>query len=147
MKTYPRTLGVLVILSFVFLGSSAFCDEQAMGKAEMMYASVIDKEIGKDQAKIELKNSGSANLPQEAVETSMMLAFLKDYKKELIAEMKRKDIGTTDYQINNFLNEKFLEVYSSAWLLYCCDPRDNKKFLEVYSSAWSLYCCAPRDPE
>ena len=48
MKTYARTLGVVVILSLVFLGSPAFCDEQAMGKAEMMYASVIDKEIGKD---------------------------------------------------------------------------------------------------
>jgi hypothetical protein len=135
MKTYARTLGVVVILSLVFLGSPAFCDEQAMGKAEMMYASVIDKEIGKDQARIELQNSGSSNLQQEAVETSRMLAFLKDNKQDLIAEMKRKDIGTTDYQINNFLNEKFLEVSSSAWSLYCCAPRNNEKFLFAVSES------------
>ena len=132
MKTYPRTFGVVVILAFVFFGLPAFGGEQGMGNAETMYTSIIDKEIAKGQAKIELKNSESAILQQEALESSMMSAFLKDHKKELIAEMKRKDIGTEDlqgtkdYQISNFLNEKFLEAYSSAWLQYCCAPRDSE---------------------
>ncbi len=147
MKTYPRTMGVAVILSFVFFGLPAFGGEQGMGNAEMMYTSIIDKEIAKDQAKFELKNSGSANLQQEAVEAGMMSAFLKDHKKELIEEMTRKDIGTKDYQINNFWDEKFLEAYSSAWLQYCCAPSDKEKFLEVSTSTWLQFCCVPTDPE
>ncbi len=123
MKIYQRTLGVLLILSFVFFSLPAFGDEQAMN-AETMYSSIIDKEISNYEWKIELKNSESANLQQEAVKASMMSAFLREYKKELIAEMGRKDIGTKDYKIKNFLNEKFLEVSSSAWPQFCCGPRD-----------------------
>jgi hypothetical protein len=126
MKSYRRTLGVVVILSFVFFGLPAFGDEQGIGKAETMYTSIIDKEIAKCQAKIELKNSRSANLQQEAVKASTMSVFLKGYKKELIAEMERKDIGTKDYKVTNFLNGQFLEVYNSAWFQYCCVARDPK---------------------
>ncbi len=125
MKTYRKTLGVVVVLSFIFFSLPAFGDEQAMN-AEAMYSSGIDREIANYQWKIELKNSRSANLQQEAVKASMMSAFLRDYKKELIAEMGRKEIGTKDYKIKNFLNEKFLEAYSSAWLQYCCAPRDDE---------------------
>jgi hypothetical protein len=111
MKTYRITIGVVVILSFIIFGLPAFCDEQAIEDAETMYTCVIDKEIAKCQTKIELKNSRSANIQREAARASMKSAFLKDYKKDLIAEMKREDIGTKDYQISNFLNEKFLEIF------------------------------------
>ena len=120
MKTYPRVLGLVLILSFVVFCLPVFADERGMGNAETEYASIIDKEIAKYQAKVEFNNSGSANLQQEAVKASMMSAFLREYKKELIAEMKRKEIGTEDNQISNFLNQEFLDFYSAAWLGYCC---------------------------
>ncbi len=125
MKIYQRILGVLLIPSFVFFSLPAFGDEQAMN-AETMYSSIIDKEIAKYQAKFESRNSGGINLQQEAADVGTMWTFLKDNKKELIAEMKRKHIGTEDYQINNFLNEKFLEVSSSAWLQYCCSSSNRE---------------------
>ncbi len=108
-------------------GLPAFGDEQSMWNAETMYTSIIDKEIAKYQAKTELQNSRSANLQQERVEAGIMLAFLKNYKKELIAEMKAEAIGTEDYQIRNFLNKKFVEAYTSAWLQYCCVARDPER--------------------
>ncbi len=126
MKTDQRTLGTVVILSFALFSLPAFGDEQGMGNAERMYTSVIDKQIAKYQAKIELKNSRSAKLQQEAVKARGMSAFLKGYKKELIAKMKREDIGTKDYQVSNFLNGQFLEAYGSAWLQYCCAPSDSE---------------------
>jgi hypothetical protein len=112
MKTSLKTIGVVVIISFVFFGLPAFSDEKAIGDAETVYTCAIDKEIAKCQAKIERKNSRSVNLQREAAKASMKSAFLKDYKKELIAAMKREDIGTKDYQINKFLNEKFFEVFT-----------------------------------
>jgi hypothetical protein len=125
MKTSRKTIGVVVILSFVFFGLPAFCDEQAIGDAEAMYTCAIDKEIAKCQAKIELKNSRSAYLQRDAVKASIKSGFLKDYKKEIIAAMKREDIGTKDYQISNFLNAKFFEAFTSAGGQYhavgrCC---------------------------
>ena len=125
MKTSGKTIGAVVILSFVFFGLPAFCGEQPTGNAESMYSSGIDKEIAKCQAKIELKNSRSAYLQRDAVKASVKAGFLKDYKKEIIAAMKREDIGTKDYQISNFLNDKFFEVFASAGGQYravgkCC---------------------------
>lgn len=110
MKTYRITIGVVVILSFVVFRLPAFSDEQAIGDAEAMYSNGIDKEIAKCQGKIILKNSRSANLQLEGTKALMKASFLKDYKQELIAEMKREDMGTKDYHISNFLNEKFFEA-------------------------------------
>ncbi|MBI5578764.1 MAG: hypothetical protein HY895_06390 [Deltaproteobacteria bacterium] len=112
MKTTRITIGVVVILSFALFGLPAFCDEQAIGDAETMYICGIDKEIAKCQAKIERKNSRSAHLQRDAVKASVKAGFLKEYKKEIIAAMKREDIGTKDYQISHFLNEKFFEALS-----------------------------------
>lgn len=125
MKTSGKTIGAVVILSFVFFGLPAFCGEQPIGNAESMYSSCIDKEIAKCQAKIELKNSKSAYLQLDAVKASVKAGFLNDYKKEIIAAMKRDNIGTKDYQISNFLNEKFFEVFTTAGGQYravgkCC---------------------------
>jgi hypothetical protein len=125
MKAARKTIGVVIILSFVFFGLPAFCDEQSIGNTEAMYSWAIDKEIAKCQAKIELKNSKSVYLQLDAVKASVKAGFLKDYKKEIIAAMKRDDIGTKDYQVNNFLNGKFFEVFTSAGGQYravgkCC---------------------------
>ncbi len=127
MKTYVRVSGVAVVLLFVVFCLPAFGSEQDMGSSELKYASIIDKEIAKYEAKIELDNSGSAKLQIEALDASMMLAFLKNYKKELIAEMKRRDTGTENDQIRDFLNEMFLDLYASAWLQYCCVVKDPER--------------------
>lgn len=125
MKTSRKTIGVIVILSFVFFGLPAFCDEQTTGDAEAIYTCAIDKEIANCQAKIERKNSRSANLQRDAVKASVKAGFLKEYKKEIIAAMKRENIGTKEYQISHFLNAKFFEVFTSAGGQYravgrCC---------------------------
>ncbi len=123
MKTYQVIFGI-VVLSFVVFCSPAFGDQQGMGYAEAKYTSIIDNVIAKYQAKIDLKDSESAELKQEALEASKMSVFLKDYKKELIAEMIRKDVGFKDHQISNFLNEQYMDRYNSAWLQYCCNVKD-----------------------
>lgn len=110
MKTSGMPIGVVVILSFVLFGLPAFSDEQAIGDTETMYTCGIEKEIAKCQEKIKLKNSRSANLQREAAKALMKTSFLKDHKQELIVKMKREDIGTKDYQISQFLNEKFFEM-------------------------------------
>lgn len=112
METARITIGVVVVVSFMCFSLPAFGDEQVVGDAETMYACVIDKEIAKCQTKFELKNSRSAILQREAAKARMKASFLKDYRQELLAEMKLEDIGTRDYQISYFLNEKFLEVFT-----------------------------------
>lgn len=125
MQTSRITVAGAVMLSFVLFGLPAFGDEQATGNLEETYSRAIDKEIANCQAKIELKNSNSANLQRDALKARVKSGFLKDYKKELIAAMKRDGIGTKDYQVSYFLNNKFVEVYTSAGGQYravgkCC---------------------------
>ena len=114
MKTSRTTVGAVVILSFVLFGLPALSGGQIAGGEESVYTRAIDNEIAKCQAKIELKNSRSVILQREAANARMKTSFLKDYRQELIAEMKREDIGTKDYQISYFLNKKYLEVFTQV---------------------------------
>jgi hypothetical protein len=55
MKTSRITIGLAVMLSFVFFGLPALCDAQSVENPDAMYSRAIDKEIEKCQAKIALK--------------------------------------------------------------------------------------------
>ena len=84
-----------------------------------------ENESGLTQVGRQMRIIRFANLQRDALKARVKSGFLKDYKKELIAAMKRDGIGTKDYQVSYFLNNKFVEVYTSAGGQYravgkCC---------------------------
>jgi hypothetical protein len=50
------------------------------------------------------------NIRQEAAKHNLKADFLKRHKAELVEELIAKDIGTKDYKIHYYLNNRFIEL-------------------------------------
>lgn len=107
MKTIHLTIGLLAAACFLLAAQPAFCQLRTDP-----YVVYFDKEVGKCEQKVVFLSSKSPNLRDEGKRANFKLNFLREYRNDLIADMKKENIEAKDYQVSHFLTERFLETYS-----------------------------------
>jgi hypothetical protein len=74
------------------------------------YEAHINSLIEKCENKKMYRHSQSDELRKLAALSTMKLAYLREYKLELINEMAQHQIGNQDHQIQYFINSKFFNI-------------------------------------
>lgn len=74
------------------------------------YEAYINSLIEKCDNKKVYRHSRSNELRKLAALSTMKSAYLREYKRELINEMSRYQVGNKDYQIQHFINGKFFKI-------------------------------------
>ena len=107
MKTMYLTIGLAAAACFLLAAQPAFSQQSTDP-----YTYFIDKEVSKCEQKLAFVSSKSPNLRDDAKRAGLKMTFLQNYRNELIADMKKENIDTKDYQISHYLTERFMEAYS-----------------------------------
>ena len=102
---------IIAIGLLLFIGS-AICSESQPHQADPsgLYANTIDTLILKCENKIGYRHSRSNEMQLVAALSVMKSAYLREYKTELIQEMKLKNIDPIDYKVNYFINSHFFKI-------------------------------------
>ena len=90
------------------LPSTGQADENE--KLKKYYEYYIMKCISKNQSKIGLQESKSANLRSCGKLSQQKVVFLTANKDMLVKEMMKNEIGKKPYKVEYFLNKKFNEM-------------------------------------
>lgn len=108
--TRSRVVGVLVIVLLFCLGAVASLDSR-----KTTYGNFIDKEVHQCVAKNKnLCTSKFPTLQAASAISCLKAAFLDFHKDELIEQMVEEGVGTKDYQMELFLNDKFVNILKKA---------------------------------
>lgn len=100
------TLGLLMFIV------SAVCAETQPHRTDSSgpYAKTIDKLILKCENKIGYRHSRSNEMQLVAALSVIKSAYLREYKTQLIQEMKLKNIDPIDYKVYYFINSHFFKI-------------------------------------
>lgn len=108
---------LIVLLSLHFLliqpyrshGDEAFNADQAQ-----CYSNCLERLISRCSGKMELRNSTLIHVRQAAALYWFKARFFHDFKDELTREMLAQNVGTREYQIEHYVNQRFFEMLRMA---------------------------------
>jgi len=104
----------IVILLTLFGAHSAMSLDTKTTDSVSLYGNYIDRHISRCESKAARINSKSDHIRHEAAVHTLMGAFFRDQRDELIKEMIAKDIGTKKHQVDYYLNSKFFGLLRKA---------------------------------
>jgi hypothetical protein len=111
-KTF--TIIPMVILLVLFGAHSVMSLDTKTAELESLYENYIDGHISRCESKAARINSKSEHIRNEAAVHTLMGAFFRDHRDELVKEMIAKDIGTKKHQVDYYLNSKFFGLLRKA---------------------------------
>ena len=104
----PKIIILLMITFMALLWAFSAASQMATTtKLESFYGAFIDACILKCESKGSMRDSRMKHIRQAAAKHCLKADFLKRHKAELIEELIAKDIGTKQYKINYYLNNRF----------------------------------------
>ncbi len=100
---------ILLMITFLALlwASSTASQTTTTTKLETFYEAFIDECILRCESKGSMRGSKLGNIRQEAAKHNLKADFLKRNKAQLIEELIVKHLGTKDYKIHYYLNNRF----------------------------------------
>lgn len=104
----------VVILLVLFGANSAMSLDTKTAELKSLYGNYIDGHISRCESKAARINSKSEHIRNEAAVHSLMGAFFRDHRDELVKEMIAKDIGTKKHQVDYYLNSTFFGLMRKA---------------------------------
>jgi len=104
----------MVIFLTLFGAHLAMSFDTKTTELESLYRNYIDGHISRCESKSARINSKSEHIRNEAALHTLMGAFFRDHKDELVKEMIAKDIGTKKHQVDYYLNSRFFSIMRKA---------------------------------
>jgi hypothetical protein len=107
---------IFLIISFLALlwASPTVSQSTSTNKLTTFYGAFIDECISRSESKGSMRDSKLGNIRREAAKHNLKADFLKRHKAQLVEELVAKDIGTKDYKIHYYLNNKFFNEVKLA---------------------------------
>jgi len=113
-----RVLQIIIffIISFLALlwALPIMSQSTSATKLSTFYGAFLDECISRCESKGSLRDSKLENMRKEAARHNLKADFLKRHKAQLIEELIAKDIGTKDYKIHYYLNNRFFNEQKLA---------------------------------
>ncbi len=100
---------IFLIISFLALlwASQTMSQSSSAPKLATFYGAFIDECISRCESKGSMRDSKLGNIRQEAAKHNLKADFLKRHKAKLVEELVAMDIGTKNYKIHYYLNNRF----------------------------------------
>jgi hypothetical protein len=111
-----KTFAIIFMVTILglFGAHSAMSLDTKTTELESFYGNYIDRHISRCESKSARINSKSEHIRHEAALHTLMGAFFRDHRDELVKEMIAKDIGTKKHQVDYYLNSRFFDIVRKA---------------------------------
>jgi hypothetical protein len=113
MKKTFAIVSMVTLLS-LFGAQSAMSLDTKTTELESLYGKYVDGHITRCESKSARINSKSEHIQREAALHTLMGAYFRDHRDELVKEMVAKDIGTKKHQVDYYLKSKFFGLMRKA---------------------------------